>query len=49
MVCPWRHGKPSSNAVFEARKTGLLADLVETEFGYHIIDITAVKIDITMV
>jgi peptidyl-prolyl cis-trans isomerase D len=35
--------KPFDNAVFEARKTGLLADLVETEFGYHIIDITAVK------
>jgi len=35
--------KPFDNAVFDAKKPGLLADLVETEFGYHIIDVTAAK------
>lgn len=35
--------KPFQNAVFNATKTGLLNDVVETDFGYHIIDVTAVK------
>ena len=35
--------RPFQKAVFDAKKTGLLADLVETEFGYHIIDVTALK------
>lgn len=35
--------KPFENAVFSAKTTGLLNTLVETEFGYHIIDVTSVK------
>lgn len=35
--------KPFQNAVFAATKTGLINNLVETEFGYHIIDVTSVK------
>ncbi|MEQ8362546.1 MAG: SurA N-terminal domain-containing protein [Cyclobacteriaceae bacterium] len=35
--------KPFENAVFNARTTGLLNSVVETEFGYHIIDVTSVK------
>ena len=32
--------KPFDQAVFSAKKTGLLNDVVETEFGYHIIEVT---------
>lgn len=35
--------KPFDKAVFDAKKTGLLNDVVETEFGYHIISITNTK------
>lgn len=33
--------KPFEQAVFSAKKTGLLNDVVETQFGYHIIDVTS--------
>jgi peptidyl-prolyl cis-trans isomerase D len=35
--------KPFQEAVFSASKKGVLNDVVETEFGYHIIDVTEVK------
>ena len=35
--------KPFEKAVFDAAKTGVLADVVETEFGYHLIDVTNTK------
>ncbi|MBU2915505.1 peptidylprolyl isomerase [Reichenbachiella agariperforans] len=34
---------PFQEAVFNAKKTGLLSDVIETQFGYHIIDVTALK------
>lgn len=35
--------KPFERAVFSATSTGLINNLVETEFGYHIINVTSVK------
>ncbi len=35
--------KPFQQAVFNATKTGVLNDVVETEFGYHLIDVTDTK------
>lgn len=35
--------KPFQNAVFAATKPGLLPNVVETDFGYHIISVTDVK------
>jgi peptidyl-prolyl cis-trans isomerase D len=35
--------KPFEKAVFAATKPGVLNDVVETDFGYHLIDVTNVK------
>lgn len=35
--------KPFEDAVFGAKQSGLLNDVVETDFGFHIIDVTNVK------
>ncbi|MEQ9285331.1 MAG: SurA N-terminal domain-containing protein [Cyclobacteriaceae bacterium] len=37
---------PFQEAVFKATSKGLLRDVVETEFGYHIIDVTELKTNI---
>lgn len=39
--------KEFDDAVFGTNKTGLLADVVETQFGYHIIDVTSAKSNTT--
>ena len=33
--------KPFENAVFNARRTGLINELVETEYGYHIVKVNS--------
>lgn len=38
--------KPFETAVFSATKPGLLNDVVETDFGYHIIKVTNTKNDV---
>lgn len=35
--------KPFESAVFEAARTGLINRVVESEFGYHVIDVTDTK------
>lgn len=35
--------KPFEKAVFDAKKPGLLPEVVETDFGYHIIEVTNTK------
>ncbi len=39
--------EPFEKAVFDATRTGLINRLVETEFGYHIIDVTGLKTNIS--
>lgn len=34
--------KPFNDAVFGAKKTGVLNDVIETQFGYHLINVTGV-------
>ena len=38
--------QPFQEAVFAASKKGLLKDVVETDFGYHIIDVTELKTNV---
>ncbi len=38
--------KPFENAVFAATRPGLVNNVVETDYGYHIIDVTNVKTNI---
>ncbi|MFM7429485.1 MAG: peptidylprolyl isomerase, partial [Flammeovirgaceae bacterium] len=40
---PGKMVKPFERAVFDAKTTGLVNDIVETQFGYHLIDVTATK------
>lgn len=35
--------KEFEKPIFDAKKTGLLSDVVETQFGYHVIDVTNLK------
>lgn len=37
--------KPFEKAVFNATKTGLINEIVETEYGYHLVSVTNVKDD----
>lgn len=36
--------EPFANAVFAAKSTGLINELVETEYGYHIIEVTGMPL-----
>ncbi|MBN3521343.1 SurA N-terminal domain-containing protein [Algoriphagus lutimaris] len=36
--------EPFANAVFAAKSTGLINNVVETEYGYHIIDVTGMPL-----